>query len=286
VIPNGFIAYLASFVTRVPYSVTIPGSDVYLGGKNPLFKSALKLACENASWVISDSNHYLKHMKSLGANPKNTSVIRYGVDTNFLKPKEVDKRLMSKLKISSKNKIILALGRFVEKKGFIYLIEAMPKIIKKFPNAKLLIVGDGELRELYQEKVDSLGLSSSVVMPGAAPFAKRNIYYNLSDVFVMPSTKDSKGNMDASPVAMMDAMCCGIPVVATKYSGDPSIVDGVDTGFIVKDKDSDEIAKAVIKILGWKDQSKRRKVIRKLAEDNFSVRAVAKKYIKIYENFI
>jgi glycosyltransferase involved in cell wall biosynthesis len=282
-IPNGFIAYLASLVTHTPYTITIPGSDVYLAGKNSLFKFAMKLATLNASKVISDSAHYLAQLNSLGIYPKETSVIRYGVNTKLLKPEEKDMSILPEMKISKNKKIIVCLGRFVEKKGFIYVLQAMPQIIKEIPNAVLVMVGGGELLDLYKENIKKMKLERSVFLPGYIPYQMRSKCYNLADVFVMPSIRDRKGNIDASPVAMMDAMACGVPVVATKYSGSSDLVIEGKTGFIVKEKNSSEIANAVIRLLKNPRKKERAKNVRKVAISNFSLEKTAINYTQVFQ---
>lgn len=284
VVPNGFIAYLASKVTGVPYTVTIPGSDVFLAGKSTFFRLATGLASRGANWVISDSQHYLEQLGRLNISPKNTSVVRYGVDTKSLKPTPKDMKLLKELTISQNDNVVLALGRFVEKKGFVYLIEAMPKVIRKIKNTKLILVGDGELRSAFEKKIRKLKLIDKVIFTGAVPYTDRARYYNLADVFVMPSVKDSKGNIDASPVAMMDAMVCGIPVVATKYSGSPDLVINGQTGWMVKENSSGEIAEAIVKLLGIRDKTHLKRTTRNVAVNNFSLEKTGEHYSQIFKS--
>ncbi len=286
VIPNGFIAYLASLITGVPYTVTIPGSDVYLAGKSLFFRLPTKLAALNASWVVSDSEYYLDELRILTINPKNVSVIRYGVNTRLLKPSSRPQEILSELKIENNYKVILCLGRFVEKKGFIYVIRALPQIFKKFPKTLLLLVGDGVLKQQYLKNVSDLGVTKNVLLPGSVAYSERSKYYNVADVFVMPSVKDSVGNIDASPVAMMDAMACGVPVVATKYSGSPELVISGKTGFMVKEKNSNEIAQAVINLFQNKNKKNMRLDVRRVAINNFSLEKTANSYTRIFAKII
>lgn len=281
-IPNGFIAYLAKLVTGVPYTITIPGSDVYLAGKNIFFKLTTRLAAMGAGYVISDSQHYLDQLISLDIKPKKTSVIRYGIDTDFLAPFGKDRKILSRFNIKPTDKVILGLGRFVEKKGFIYLIEAIPKILEKNRNAKLVLVGDGELKDEFLKKVQQLKIEKNLVFAGAVAYSDRASYYNLADIFVMPSIKDSLGNIDASPVAMMDAMSCGVPVIATKYSGSADLVIDGKTGWMVKEKNSNKIAEAANKLLAVKNKKTLQRNTRKIAIDNFSLESTAKKYLTIF----
>lgn len=286
IIPNGVIAALAEKITGVVFTVTIPGSDVYLANKNLAFKIATKFSINQASWVISDNKHYLDQLSQIGVSPEKQTVIRYGVDTNFLKPKIKDKDLVRQLDIKKEEKVILAMGRFVEKKGFEFLIKAMPSILKTNARTKLLLIGSGDLESKLRSLIKKLKIEHNAIMPGSVAYSDRAKYYNLADVFVMPSTKDSQGNIDASPVAMMDAMACGVPVVATKYSGSPDLIINGETGWMVKENSSVEIAKAVNELLNYRKTDNMKSLVRRTAILNFSLSQTSEKYLKIFENIL
>lgn len=281
VIPNGFIAFLASFLTGIPYTVTIPGSDVYLGSRKSYFRIAIWLACKKARAVISDSRHYLDKLRELGVHSPHMYVIRYGVNEDAFYPMPKDRELLKSLGIPSTAKVILCVGRFVEKKGFVYAIEAMSEVRKKHKDAVMVLVGDGEQKRTYERVISRLKLSC-VIFAGTVPYAELPRYYSCADCFVMPSMKDSAGNIDASPVAMMDAMMCGAPVVATSYSADSdTVIDGV-SGYIVPEKNSKDIAKSIIAILNTKNKKGVKLRVRKIAVNAFSTRVTAQKYGEIF----
>lgn len=285
IIPSGFIAALVSLFTRVPFTTTIPGSDIYLGGKNFLFKLMVGLAARVARVVLSDNQAYLDELTKLGFHPQRTAIIRYGADERKFKPLAKDQQILKKLGLDKQNRILLAVGRLVPKKGFIYLLLAMPNILKQIPHVKLVIVGDGEQKKELLEEVNKLRINNSVFFAGTISYQELVKYYNLGDVFVMPSIRDEQGNIDASPVAMMEAMACGTPVVATKFSGSHDLVKEGLTGFLVKEKDSSGISQAVIKLLGSKS-SNIKKAVRKMAVENFSTRAVAQKYTQLFKELV
>lgn len=285
IIPNGFLAGLVSRLTGIPYTATIPGSDVYLGTKSALFRLMIKFASLNASYVISDSRYYLKELDSLGIHPRREAIIRYGVNTNKFKPQKKDQQLLKRLGIKKEDLIILAVGRLVEKKGFVYLINAMPQVLQEIPQAKAIIVGEGELGEDLKKLVKKLKLDAKVIFAGTISYNDLSKYYNLADIFVVPSIKDETGNIDASPVAMMEAMSTGAAVVATNFSGSADLVSS-KTGFLVKEKRSDEVAKSIIKLANIKDRVSFEKDVRKVALENFSTKIIAKKYLTIFEEIV
>lgn len=284
IIPNGFIASLVSKITGVPVTVTIPGSDIYLGGKNIFFRWMVGFAAKNANFVLSDSSSYIGQLNDLGFHPRHTAIIRYGVNAEKFKPTSKDKKIIKKLGLSADQPIIVAVGRLVAKKGFLYLIKAMPDVLKKIKNARLVIVGDGDQKvELVKEAVN-LKVKDNVIFAGTISYDELSKYYNLGDICVMPSIKDEQGNIDASPVAMMEAMACGKPVVATKFSGSEDLVINGQTGFLVKEKNEKEISKAITSLLSKlsNDVKKLQKFVRKVAVDNFSTKSIAEKYSEIF----
>ncbi|MFH1826853.1 MAG: glycosyltransferase [bacterium] len=284
IIPNGFIAALVSKITKIPFITTIPGSDVYMAGKNFFFKWMTGFAATNASFVVSDSQFYLQQLKDLGIYTSKTKIIPYGVNSKKFTIVKKDKTLLAKLNIKDEE-VLLATGRMVAKKGFKYLIEALPEIITRFPKTKLVMIGDGELRKRLEEKVKQIGVENNVIFVGKVAYGELQRYYSLADVFIMPSVKDEKGNIDASPVSLMIAMMSGCPIVATKFAlGKSSISQQI--GYIVKDKSSKEISKAVISILQKNTNKKVQKEVRKYAIDNFSVIKAARKYISLFRKVV
>lgn len=281
IIPSGFMAALATLIARIPFTVTIPGSDIYLGGKNLLFRSMIAFAAKRAFFVLSDNSHYLNQLTDLGINPKRTSIIVYGADARKFTPMPKDKKILKKLGFKSNNQIILGVGRLVAKKGFIYLIRAMPSVFEKFPKARLIIVGDGEQKSSIKSEINILGISDKVFLVGTVSYDDLAKYYNLGNVFVMPSIRDEQGNIDASPVAMMEAMACGTPVVATKFSGSKKLIVEGKTGFLVQEKNSKSITRAIIKLLSI-NQASMKKRVRKMAIENFSTDSTARKYTEFF----
>ena len=143
--------------------------------------------------------------------------------------------------VSQGEKIVLFVGRLSYYKGVEYLIEAM-----QWVNAKLLIVGDGELREKLEEKTISLGVNGKVKFLGKVSDAMLKYCYQICDVFVLPSVEPS----EAFGIVQMEAMAYGKPVVNTSLpTGVPFVSVHGETGITVPPRDSIALAKAINKIL-------------------------------------
>lgn len=281
-IPSGFLTRLVKLVTSVPYVASIPGADVHMGSENQVFRRMVGFASKGADFVVSDSAYYITQLNQLGFYPKKVSIVRYGVNTQDFKPTLKDKSLLKKIGAGLPDRVVLAVGRMVSQKGFIYLVRAFVEVSRKIPDSKLVIVGDGYEKARLEEEAKKLKIKN-LILPGTVPYDQLIKFYNIADCFVMPSIKDKEGNLDASPVAMMEAMSCGIPVVATRFSGNEDLVLKGKTGFLVKEKDSKQIANAILRLLRKENNKKVKEEVREIAVKNFSVREIAKRYIAIFE---
>ena len=97
IIPSGFITALATLFTRTPHIVTIPGSDIYLGGRNILFRLMISFAAKRAAFVLSDNAAYMSELLSLGIKPKRREIIVYGADAKKFVPTKKDGRILKRL---------------------------------------------------------------------------------------------------------------------------------------------------------------------------------------------
>jgi glycosyltransferase involved in cell wall biosynthesis len=145
---------------------------------------------------------------------------------------------------------LLAVGRLVYSKAHKILIAAMPAVLKKFPDAKVGICGDGILRPKLEEQIESLGLSDSVKLLGQSDHVEK--FLASADVFVMPSL------WEGLPIALLEAMSAGLPVIATKVEGVEEVITEGEQGLLVPKEDAVALAEAIMKLLA--DPPLRRKL--------------------------
>ena len=234
----GIPAFLAKKLLRKPYVVWGQGSDVYLPWrfKNPISKLVLK----NANAVIALTDDMKREMQKICS--RDVSVIPNGIDLSsfgYLLRKEA----RSKLQIKEVEKVILFVGTLRPVKGIRYLIEAMMIIKDKNENTKLFLVGDGEERTYLENLVKELMLDEYVMFIGEVPNEKVPEYMVAADVFVLPSLSESFG------IVNIEAMACGLPVIATKVGGLPEIIRDGENGVLVEPKNPEEIAENIILLL-------------------------------------
>ena len=141
---------------------------------------------------------------------------------------------------------LLAVGRFVEKKGFDVLIDAMSLLDRP---AVLDILGDGPLRPALEDRVAAHGLAGHVRLPGRCTHASLAARYAESDVVVVPSVVDRAGDRDGLPNVVLEAMAVGRPVVASDVAAISSGVDDGVTGLLVPARDPAKLALALADLI-------------------------------------
>jgi glycosyltransferase involved in cell wall biosynthesis len=140
-----------------------------------------------------------------------------------------------------RNWVIGMVGRLSEEKRHIDVINAFYEVSKVFPEARLLIVGDGEMKDRLLKVVTRRNLSRSVIFAG---FVKDlSEYLNRMDIFVLAS------RTEGFPVVLLEAMAMGLPVIATRVGGIPELIRDNETGFLVRPFRYKELSRAILNVL-------------------------------------
>lgn len=146
-------------------------------------------------------------------------------------------------------KQFVAVGRFTDKKAPYYLILAVKKVVKKFPDAQLIIAGDGLLRATTGNLIRYFGLEGNVTLPGVIkPEEFREILKN-SLAFVQHSITALDGDMEGTPLAVLEASSAGVPVISTNHAGIPDVILHDKTGLLSEEHDVDTMAENMIQLL-------------------------------------
>ena len=132
-VPAGFMAAVGRFGTQVPLVVSLHGSDVYLAEANPLAGAAARVAFDRAAWITTCSDDLARRAVQLGADPDRMTVVPYGVDTDRFSPDPtVRVNLRAQQQLALDDPVLVIAGRLVRKKGFEYLIDALPRLTGTF----------------------------------------------------------------------------------------------------------------------------------------------------------
>jgi len=174
------------------------------------------------------------------------------------------------------NRLIVTVGALINQKNQSVLIRAMREVIKQFPEAKLVIVGDGPLREELERTADEVGIASNVIFTGYVP-TREEVYEIMKAATVFTMSSDYEGFC----VAAVEAMACGVPVVASDLAVFREVIGG--DGVFAERGNHKEFATALNKLLADSDRRSRlADRMKQRAETKFQLKKTAKEHRKIY----
>lgn len=203
--------------------------------------------------------------------PQSITTVRYGYDSALDEPGDA----RSTARNDGDRDAILAVGRLVEQKGHDVLIRAFKQVARTVENARLVIVGEGEQRQRLEALIRDLDLGDRVTLEGHS----RNVraFMQNAVVFVHPSRWEGFG------LVLLEAMAAGLPIVATRVSAIPEVVEDAVTGLLVPSDDDDALAKAMIRVLEDRVLAERLgRAGRERLDREFSVTRMARAIERIY----
>lgn len=184
-----------------------------------------------------------EHMKSkligLGCPADKIAVVKSGIDLDkfpFLPKTSAD---AAKIRL-------LSIGRLTEKKGMHVLIEAFSQVAKTYPEAKLVIIGDGDEKPRLEALIRSLRLSGQVELKGKRSHRDVRAELEACDLFCLASLTPADGNEEGIPNAIIEASAIGRVVVSTRHAGIPELIEHGANGYLVRENDADELAAALL----------------------------------------
>jgi phosphatidyl-myo-inositol dimannoside synthase len=278
VVPGGVIAAAAR--PALPLVVSLHGSDVFVAEHAAIGRVAAREVLRRAGLVTACSSDLARRAIALGAPADRLEVVPYGVDVARFKPAPGARdAVRAHLGIPPEAPLLFAAGRLVRKKGFEYLIDAVPNV-----DAHLAIAGDGDLAEELRARAYAAGVADRVHFLGDLPQGAVGDWFAGADVAVAPSVRDDSGNVDGLPNTVLEALASGTPLVSTSAGGIASVVDDGRTGVIVPQRDAGALAAAIGGLL--RDPDRRAglgRAGRALVEARFGWEAVAARFESAYD---
>lgn len=264
-IPQGLIA---RWLGR-PYLVTSHGGDLFGLRGHLLTELKRKVASSSAAMTVV-SQAMREEMQAQHICPSMLSVVPMGVDLKDRFRPGHEGRGADEL---------LFVGRLVAKKGLRFLLDAMPRIVARRPSVKLTIAGFGPDEQALRRQVGTLGLADHVRFEGAVPQNQLPALYRRAALFVAPFVRDSSGDQEGLPVALMEAVGCGCPVIAGQVQGLDDLLGSLADEVCVDPTDASALAQAVLNSLEHPQQARARAdAIRASAADWVDWESVASRY--------
>ena len=188
----------------------------------------------NSEYILPISDLWASKLAEMGCDKNKIHVCRMGINVD---------QFTFKLREKTGNPLkITSVCRLIEKKGLEYALQACAELKKRGVDYHFSIVGTGPLESKLNLLIAELGLQDFVRLEGFQPQEKVKEILECSDVFLLPSVTASNGDMEGIPVALMEAMSNGLPVVSTKHSGIPELIENNESGWLANERDFIQLA--------------------------------------------
>ena len=249
ILPLGYIAVILKFFLKLPYTIFVHGTDIALPLNSKWKKFWAKLILNKAHLIIANSQF-----------TKNKVKRHYNVNKDKIKAlyppvgiRNVETPFMASGREEQDCKIILTVARLVPRKGIDMVIRALPQVLKKIPQAEYWIIGDGPDQARLSSIAQTMRLENKIKFLGVKKAQDLAKYYTQCDVFIMPSRQLKNGDYEGFGIVYLEAASFSKPVIAGNQGGAPEAVEDGQTGILVNPESSEEIARALIKLLTNQD---------------------------------
>ena len=237
-------AWVIHQLTGLPYSFTAHADDLFVN------QILLAEKAKRAAFVVTISEYNRRYLaEQLGAAAPRIEVVHCGVATSALDPAPETAGAPFR---------IACVARLEEKKGHVLLVDACAQLVHRGVDVRCDLVGDGRKRSALAERIDGHGLADRVALHGAQSHAYALECIAHATAIALPSLVTATGRRDGIPVALMEAMALGRPVVASAVSGIPELVEHERSGLLVPPGDAVALADALARLAA--DPSLRRRL--------------------------
>lgn len=239
--PDGVAAALLARYFKKPFTVTARGTDLNLVPQYTLPRRMMQWAASRAAASVGVCSALVDVLRGWNIPQDRLHVMRNGVDLARFRPLPQD-AMRVELGLTG-SPLLVSVGYLIERKGHHIAIDALAKLLPTHPQARLIIIGDGEERGKLQTLCQRLGLKDRVTFAGVLPNAELFRWYSAADVMILASSREGWANV------LLESMACGTPVVATRIWGTPEVVANDVAGRLVDQRDGGAFAAAISLLL-------------------------------------
>ncbi|MDC0977771.1 glycosyltransferase [bacterium] len=265
---------------NLPLITSFYGLDVYQHTQNPFYRFQLKRLFKKGELFLVCSNKMRQDLISLGA-PASRTVVHYGAA-------DLNKFTFSFKGAEEREDItILMCGRFVEKKGFEFGINAFLKVARENENIRLKIIGSGHLEAKFKHLIEKSPFGDQVELLGNCSHQEYIEELKNCHIFIAPSVTAKTGDSEGLPTVLIEAAALGKPLLATNHSGIAEIVHHRKNGLLSEEKDTVGLASNLRKMINdnyrWIDYAQ---YGRALVEKEFNFSKQIEKLEELYQEII
>ena len=229
------VAYFAGWLTGMNYSFSAHAKDIYLQERD-----FLREKIRRARFVVTCTEFNRAHLARVGGEDARVVRVYHGNDLQLFKPEREKK---------TPTPVILSIGRFVPKKGFPVLLQALHQLRQTGVNFQAYLIGGGELKNELEKLITRLDLRGGVKLLPQMSQQELLAYYRQAEVFALACEVQKDGDRDGIPNVLVEAMAMGIPAVSTAISGIPELIENGVNGLLVPEKNPAALAAAINTLL-------------------------------------
>ena len=266
------------WATRFSYTQWVATNHVWhsTDSKMRFYETIDAIVLKFAKMIFTVSQEIKDDMLQKGFKENHIHVIHNGINISQFNPKTARVQLRADWKVSDNEILLTIVGRLAPEKGHEVLFKAMTQITKQHPNVKLLVIGDGPLRNNLEEQIKNLNLSNHIILAGLREDMPD--VYRSCDILVNASYKEGL------PMTILEAMASGLTIIATRVGAVPQVIREGENGILLEAGNSEVLAQAVISLLN--DPSQRQILAQQAYKDvcrDFSDQIMFDKYKQLYE---
>ena len=254
---GGVLVWALSFLRPLEYLIFSYGYEFEKVRKIPLARRLYLSIYGRARKVVACSELVRRRLTDFGVNPEKCVVLYPAVDLDRFHPLEAPAKYLEEKQLAGK-RLLLTVGRLIERKGHDQVLRALPGIVKDFPDVLYCIVGIGAEEKRLREQIRELGLENHVRLMGKVPEEELTFLYNACEIFVMPSREiEEGGHIEGFGIVYLEANACGKPVIGGRSGGIGEAIRDGETGFLVNPARPEEIAEKIHFLLSSPDEAQR-----------------------------
>lgn len=225
-----------------PFLVSFHGVDVVKFTDDPAYVEKLRQVFGEAQLVLARSASLLEALKATGCPPEKLRLNHTPIPLDAFPPS------LRRAPENGEWRLIQAC-RLIPKKGLFTTLEALTRVVPKFPKLRFIVCGSGPVKERFLETRDRLGLKENVEVIGWLDQPRLLDEYRRAHVFLHPSELTETSDQEGIPNSMLEAMATGLPVVATRHGGIPEAVTHECDGLLAPERDPEALAAALTRLL-------------------------------------
>ena len=226
---------------KLPYVVKVHGSDLNQQAQHRLQRGQIASALRGARAVVAVSAALAQRARELGVPAARVHVLYNGVDGDSFRPGE-RAGARRRLGLAAEGPLVLYVGNLKPGKGCLDLLEAFPGLLERQPAARLAFVGDGPSAQALRQRAEVLGVAGRVLFAGARAHHELPAWMHAASLLCLPS------HSEGVPNVVLEAMACGLPVVATDVGGIPEVLPP-HAGRMVPPRDRQALVDALDEVL-------------------------------------